>query len=398
MARPKTARPAYRYHISGQAIVTFNGRDFYLGEFNSPQSNARYLELLSIYQASGLRMPDDVPTHQQDTPITVGQLIGEWKEHVSGRSDLVRYKPLLDIFELEYTTVPVAEFGPRKLKEVRDTLLSDGNQSRKWINEQIRAACRIFKHGVSVELIEFDVYNKLTTLEPLKRGHTTAREQEPRQPVPLADIAATVAELTPVLAAMVRIQLATGMRSGELCRIRPCDIDQSGPEWIYRQSDHKTSHHGVKKAVPIVGYARQILTDYMNRHPESYCFSPTESDEWHRSMRRNKRITPLKYEKREFAYDQKKNRFYNSNSYRQSIQRAAKRAGVTKWTPAQIRHTTATEIRAAIGLEAASALLGHTTIGMTEHYARESEARAITGAQVATNIARQSLSSRPSVT
>ncbi|MCA9136211.1 MAG: tyrosine-type recombinase/integrase, partial [Planctomycetales bacterium] len=325
-------------------------------------------------------MPDDVPTHQQETQITVGQVIVEWKAHVSGLSDLVRYKPLLDILELEYATVPAEEFGPRKLKEVRDTLLSDGKQSRKWINEQVRAACRIFKHGVSVELIEFDVYNKLTTLEHLKRGYTTAREQVAREPVPLADIAATVAELTPVLAAMVRIQLATGMRSGEVCRMRPCDIDKSGPEWIYRQAIHKTAQHGIQKAVPIVGYAREVLTDYMNRHSESYCFSPAESDEWHRSMRRNKRITPLKYEKRKFAYDQKKNRFYNSDSYRQAIQRAAKRANVSKWTPAQIRHTTATEVREAIGLEAASALLGHTTIGMTEHYARVSESKAVEAA------------------
>lgn len=108
-----------------------------------------------------------------------------------------------------------------------------------WINEQIRAVWSIFKHGVSAEWIEWETYHKLTTLEPLKRGQTTAREQQPRDPALLSHMAATVAELTPPLAAMIRIQLATGMRSGEVCRIRPCDIDQTGEEWIDRQDSHK---------------------------------------------------------------------------------------------------------------------------------------------------------------
>jgi len=138
MARQISARPAYRYHVSGQAIVTLCDRDFYLGQYNSPESNARYLELLKIYQENGHRMPSEVPTHQKQTPITVGQLLAEWKEHVSGRSDLIRYKPLCDVIELEYSEVAATEFGPRRLNELRETLLADGKRSRKWINEQVR--------------------------------------------------------------------------------------------------------------------------------------------------------------------------------------------------------------------------------------------------------------------
>jgi integrase len=275
-------------------------------------------------------------------PITVGQVLTAWKDRVSGRSDLVRYKPLCDLIELEYAHVPAAEFGPRRLNELRETLLADGKRSRKWINEQIRVVWRIFKHAVSLELIEYRTYNKLTTLEPLKRGYTTAREQVPRQPVPLEHIAATIAELTPVLAAMVRIQLATGMRSAEVCRIRPCDIDRSGAEWIYRPAAHKTAHHGISKAVPIVGFAREALQPFLDRPTQDFCLSPTESDEWHRSRRRSNRSTPLKYEKRQFAHRQRKNRYYHSDSYRQAIQRAAKRAGVPKMDastdPAHDRH------------------------------------------------------------
>ncbi|WP_168565653.1 hypothetical protein [Crateriforma spongiae] len=32
MPRPKADQPGYRYHISGQAVVTFCGKNFYLGD------------------------------------------------------------------------------------------------------------------------------------------------------------------------------------------------------------------------------------------------------------------------------------------------------------------------------------------------------------------------------
>lgn len=148
----------------------------------------------------------------------------------------------------------------------------------------------------------------------------------------------------------------------------------------------ETAHHGIRKAVPIVGYARDVLIDYMNRDRESYCFTPTESDEWFRAMKRSKRITPAKYDKRPRKGTQQKNRFYDSGSYRQAVQRATKRAGVPKWTPAQIRHTTATDITEAIGIEGLSALLDHTTIGVPRHYARVSEANAIKAAKAAPSL------------
>ena len=71
---------------------------------------------------------------------------------------------------------------------------------------------------------------------------------------------------------------------------------------------------------------------------------------------------------------------YESASYRRAIQYAAKHAGVPKWTPYQIRHLTACEVRDAIGIEAVSALLGHTTTQMSEHYAKLSKRAAIQAA------------------
>ncbi len=72
---------------------------------------------------------------------------------------------------------------------------------------------------------------------------------------------------------------------------------------------------------------------------------------------------------------------FDSHSYRQSLQRAAKRAGVEHWTPYQLRHLAGTVVREALGPEAAQALLGHANISMTEHYAKITERKAAEAAK-----------------
>ena len=74
MARPKAKTPARRYHISGQAVVTIEGRDFYSGPHDSPESIAGYAVLIGIYQAGGLKLPQDFDLSELDhkTAIILG--------------------------------------------------------------------------------------------------------------------------------------------------------------------------------------------------------------------------------------------------------------------------------------------------------------------------------------
>jgi hypothetical protein len=69
MPRPRSSMPAYRFHISGQAVVTLGGKDFYLGAHDTPESRARYFQLVQEYNASGKQAPD-APTHQREHPRT----------------------------------------------------------------------------------------------------------------------------------------------------------------------------------------------------------------------------------------------------------------------------------------------------------------------------------------
>ena len=180
------------------------------------------------------------------------------------------------------------------------------------------------------------------------------------------------------------------MRPSELCRMRPCDVEQR-PDgtWIYRPSSHKTDYRGKDRAIPIVGDLRIVLGPYLDRAPGAYCFSPRESMTWFREQRTANRKTPNGPGRNAVGKNRKANpkkqpsEKYTSGSYCQAIKRAAKRAKVEHWFPYQLRHSAATAVREALGVEAAGALLGHARIDMTQHYARLAESRAIEAAKVA---------------
>ena len=54
-----------------------------------------------------------------------------------------------------------------------------------------------------------------------------------------------------------------------------------------------------------------------------------------------------------------------------SLSGAPVKAGVPTWTPNQLRHAAATEIRKRYGLQAAQTVLGHADMNVTEWYAEK---------------------------
>ncbi len=390
MPRKKPSAPAYRYHVSGQARVELDGRTFYLGDFDSPKSHARYHALLATYNANGKRMPDDIPTHQTDAPVTVRCVTGEYRDHATKKyannaQDAARFRSLCTLLEDEYGDLPADQFGPRKLAALRDLFVASGN-CRRYCNDQTRNIVRIFKYAVSRELVRADCLVGLETLEPLRYGQTTAKESKPVEAVDIEAVRLTARHLSPVVRAMVRIQAATGMRPGEISNIRPIDIEKR-PDgvWVYRPATHKTKHKGKARAIPLVGDAKLALKPFLDRPDEAFCFSPAESYAWHLEQKQRARKTAEKYGNRP-GTNRKENpkrkpgEKFTKDSYRQAIGRAAKAAKTDHWFPYQLRHTAASVIREALGVEAAQAVLGHSHASMTEHYAKLSLETAIRAA------------------
>jgi integrase len=209
-------------------------------------------------------------------------------------------------------------------------------------------------------------------------------------PVPRSTVDATLPYLPTVVADMVRFQLATGCRPGELCIMRPCDVDRSGAAWVYRPETHKTQHHGRERVILIGPKAQDVLRPYLLRAAADYCFTPADSEQKRLAELHARRRTPLSCGNRPGS-NRLKHRpralggRYKPLSFARAVIRAcdaadkaAHRADPTvfkqdriieRWTPNRLRHTAATEIRKRFGLEAAQVILGHSRADVTQIYA-----------------------------
>src|SRR5205814_1856338 len=128
-------------------------------------------------------------------------------------------------------------------KAVRQTMIVAG-LCRGLINQRVGKLRRVFKWAAGEELVPFAVYQALTAVAGLQKGRTDAREAEPVGPVAEEHVRAVLPFLRPQVRGMIELQLLTGMRPGEVVRLRPCDLDTSGDVWFYRPPQHKTAHRG----------------------------------------------------------------------------------------------------------------------------------------------------------
>jgi integrase len=245
--------------------------------------------------------------------------------------------------------------------------------SRKYINKQMGRIVRMFKWGVSEELVAPAVYQALATVPGLRKGRTQAPDHQPVQPVSDAHIDLTLKHLTATVADMVRLQRLSGARPGEIVRLRPIEIDQSQPIWAYRPDSHKTEHQGRQRVVFFGPKAQELLRRYLDRPATTYCFSPRESEALRRQANHARRTTPMNQGNKPKSTSLKGIRraavAYTTDSYRRAIHRVCEKVGIPKWSPNRIRHTAATEIRRKYGLEAAQTVLGHSNAAVTEIYA-----------------------------
>jgi integrase len=195
----------------------------------------------------------------------------------------------------------------------------------------------------------------LQSLEPLKHGE--ARESKPRQPADIELVRETLPHLCEGVAAMVRIQLATGCRPKELFTLTPAEVDRNCEVWMIRKGSHKTAHHGKQKVIPLVGDAQKALAPFLLRPDDELCFTNAAGTAW------------------------------NKDTYRRHITRKCEQLKLKRWTPYQIRHLVGQRVRDALGAEHTQAILGHSRINMVETYSKAAEAKAIEAAQAIATVA-----------
>ncbi|MBC7821687.1 MAG: site-specific integrase [Planctomycetaceae bacterium] len=404
---PKSTKPRYLLHkATGQARVRINGKkDVYLGKFGSPESREKYEQVIADWFAS-----NGDPSQNNLTIDDLAILFFAFAENYyrrengepTGEVNNLRYslRPLIRLFG----NTRIRDFGPIKLKAVREELVKAGH-CRTHINSQINRIRRVFRWGVENEHVPSPVYQALAAVAGLKAGRSKAIEAARVLPVPEETVNATIPHLPVVVADMVRLQMLTGCRPGELCLLRPCDVTmQSNRVWVYRPASHKTQHHGKERRIFIGPQGQDVLRMYLERDAEAYCFSPREAEAQRSAEKRANRKTPITPS--QAARRPKRNQRrrpgqrYGKNSYTRAIirgcelafgmpdelrkrippdvpddERAERKRLASEWrskhcfSPNQIRHSRATAIRERYGLEAAATVLGHSDPRVTEIYA-----------------------------
>lgn len=375
--------PKYRKHrASGQAMVTLNGRDHYLGPHGTKASKREYDRLVAEWLAGGRTLCVNTPEQQ----ITTIELLAAYKRHAAsyfGKGPKSEYHHFVRVAKLVgqlYGRHPAAEFGPMQFKAVRQKLI-DGDGSRNYINSQMRRLNRAFKWAAGEGMLPAAVWQTLHLVPSLKRGRSAARETQRVLPVSDATIDVTLPKLPPVVKDMVRLQRLTGMRPGELVILRPADIQRSGDVWQYRPSQHKTKYREHDRVVFLGAQAQAILRPYLLRVPTSYCFQPKESEAKRRAAAHAARTTPLNQgnrpgSNRTVRRTRSAGSSYTVEAYNRAIRRACEKLKIPHWTPNRLRHSAATEIRSRFGLEAAQTILGHSQANITQVYAERDFAKA----------------------
>lgn len=419
--------PSLQHHKpSGRARVWIQGHTYWLGKWGSPEAQLAYNRLIAEYLATGqvsspraepvtevvvspkrptvarrMTSADDGPTPRGLIPetLTVAELDTLYLDYCqtyyrdpSGRQTSTYGNALQAIRALRpFDDTLASSFGPKKLGMIRDSEASAG-RPRVGCNAILKHVRRVFQWAEAQELVPRGTHNSLKTVEPLKKGRTVAPELPPIKPVDDEVVEATLPYLSEVVADMIRFQRLTGARPGEVCSLRPADIDRSKPEWKWQPVHHKNSWRDADRVIMIGPRAQKLIQRYLLRDQAAYCFSPQEAERKRSALRRLARkspLTPSQRKRKAKRHGRRRPReSYDTASYRHAITRAVgllnkarlkedpKAKPVADWSPNQLRHAAATEIRKKFGLEAAQVVLGHSTADITQVYAERNQALA----------------------
>ena len=163
-------------------------------------------------------------------------------------------------------------------------------------------------------------------------------------------VKATLAQLPEIYGDIIKTQLYSGARAGEILKMRTVDIDQDadGEVWVYSPATHKNLWRGHKRKIVFGPKTKLILRKYLRPdEPEVCLFRPGTIRPGGKKEHRQQ---------------------YSVVDFDKAIGRACLKAGVPHWSSHQLRHLAAQLAEHEVSIEGARAYLGHKTIALTTHY------------------------------
>lgn len=227
---------------------------------------------------------------------------------------------------------------------LRDWLLVlvDRDLTRAYINATLSRVRRMIRWASDLDYVSPNVEAHIRAVRPLPPHRSPARENTPRRDVHHDQVAQILPFLPVVPRRVVQLLSLTGARVGEILALTNADLttDEDGRCFAI-PPHHKTTHHGRSRVIPFNARCMQLLEPHLRPWcPDDFLFPSPKSP----------------------------NKHYHKATILTAIKRACVKAGTPTWCTHQLRHTAATTVRRARGLEAAQQLLGHSSRATTERY------------------------------
>lgn len=391
MARRRNPLPKYELHKpSGNARVRWCGNEVWLGKHNTPESLKEYARVVAEIGTAAAPLP---PAARKRATVAevIAAFVAHAKLHYRGpdgklTSEYREYgRSVIHLHEL-YADTPATKFGPVALQTVRDAMVAAG-WCRSVVNKRVGRVRHLFRWAISQELVPATVVDALKCVGGLQKRRSIAPETEPVTPAPAGDVERALPFLDRHQRTMARLQLCTGMRPGEPCFLRLCEVEKQHQIWLWRPDAHKTSWRGGDRVILFGPRAQSLIAEFLAGCPDDlrpkeddWLFSPRAArEERFRAARaaRKSKVPPSQVNRRTAAPKRAPAPQFNVSSYGHAITKACARAGVPPFAPNQLRHTFGTEVRRLHGLEAAQVLLGHERADVTQIYAERNLALAL---------------------
>ncbi len=395
--------------VSLRDRATGERREYWLGPCDEASTREAYHRLIAQWEATDRRLPQHPLDSARElgaspSAITLGELLIAYFDHAKctyTASEVTSIRSALRVTRAHFGSIAATEFGPAKLRLVRDAMIAGDDHttpprvpwSRPTTNRQVQRITAMFKWAAALELLPVTIYQQLKCLPPLRRGLTTAAESTPVKPVALHAIERVAPLVSRQVAALMNLQLLTAARGCELFGLRPRDLDRSVLDgvWTVQLTHHKTAHHGKQRTLLLGPQGQALLAEFLvDRADDAFLFSPREAEAERRSAQHARRKTPLSCgnrpgTNRSAQRTRALGECYNRMSYHHAIARACRKAFPPPaeviergedsvaawhrdhhWHPHQLRHTAGTRIRKSFGLEAAAVALGHASARVTD--------------------------------
>ena len=275
----------------------------------------------------------------------------------------------------------LADFMARDLRAWQSLLCGlknpDGSlrMSRDTVRRCVSHVRKCFAWGVVEGKVDQLHAAALSLVEPPAKGKV--KEAGTRTSIDKAVSDKVLSHLSPPLRAVIELLWLTSARPSEILGLKSEDIQRTGTillrggakleleaggVWAAVLDKHKTVDKGFERVIFFGPRSQVLLAPYLDR--PGYLFRPAEGRRYQDGC--ELKAGPVR--KASEVVRWKPGEFYKSHTLLKAVSRACKRAGVTGYSPYQIRHSASAAIMDEHGTEAAGVFMGHRPRGVTGGY------------------------------